>query len=610
MKTTRLLISFLLLLCTSLSARDRVQDRFSWQNKIMPQEKVHLMTDRNIYIGGDTIWLRPFIVDGLTMKPALFSRFLYVELLSQTDSLVYRAKLHQQPERDDNTMRGYIPLDITMPTGIYTLVAYTRWMLNGDEQHFFKRNVQVINARDLDNGVLPALLTKTTNEDAYHSIDKTELLKADYNPHVYRPEIKTEKESYGQRDFVEVRFQAPANTVLAASVTDDSAAPIDPSNAIHYELFGQTFLHNIKDMEAGKVIYPKLQPEEFEIITGRVKSTMRGRIKPGIEVSLIAPAQGFVDEQVTDEQGMFTFDGFDLPDGTKFFLRSHDEAGKDVGEIELLPELFAKDVHHLEAAQSEAAASTFYSDLKTRMKYNNGQWEVLLNEIDVVGRTREQIDLAGKNAYTRLDHSKVAEYKDYTFETLLNAIPGVTIRDNQPYFRNAPLLIMIDDGLLQPSFSMKMTEYLNQICPPYYVDYIDVVNTTMLPTVPRVIGPFGGAAGGQDRYLRTNNYCLRIFTLKEIPNVGQESLVKEFTPLGHQHPREFNNGIYQGPTTPNGTDQRVTLYWNPHLVVDADGQCTFRFWTNDAQGTTYTIRVEGVSEDGNIISSQKTIRIN
>ena len=165
------------------------------QNRIMPQEKVHIMTDRNLYVGGDTIWLRPFIVDGLTMKPALFSRFLYVELLSQTDSLVYRAKLHMQPERDVLTMRGYVPLDPTLPSGIYTLVGYTRWMLNAGEQYFFKRNVQVVNARELYSGAYPMQLTQTTQEDAYHPIDRTSLLKADHNPRVYHPEIKTDKDS-------------------------------------------------------------------------------------------------------------------------------------------------------------------------------------------------------------------------------------------------------------------------------------------------------------------------------------------------------------------------------------------------------------------------------
>ncbi len=340
MKTAHLLVFSLFLLSSSLSAQNDVQERFSLQNRIMPQEKVHIMTDRNLYVGGDTIWLRPFIVDGLTMKPALFSRFLYVELLSQTDSLVYRAKLHMQPERDVLTMRGYVPLDPTLPSGIYTLVGYTRWMLNAGEQYFFKRNVQVVNARELNSGAYPMLLTQTTQEDAYHPIDRTSLLKADHNPRVYHPEIKTDKDSYSQRTFVEVSFRAPANTVLAASVTDDAAAPIDPTNAIQYELFGQPFLHSIKDMEKGKLRYPTYLPEEFEIITGRVRSSMRGRLLSGIEVSLIAPTQGYVDEQVSDERGMFTFDGFDLPDGTRFFLRSHDEAGKDVGEIELLPELF------------------------------------------------------------------------------------------------------------------------------------------------------------------------------------------------------------------------------------------------------------------------------
>ncbi len=613
MTIKRLLISVISLIftftVTTVEARDKVQDRFSWQNKIMPQEKVHIMTDRNHYIGGDTIWLRPFIVDGLTLKPAYYSRFLYVELLSQSDSLVYRTKLHQQPEYNENTMRGYIPLDPTLPTGIYTIVGYTRWMLNGGEEFFFKRNVQVLNARDLDNGKVPAMLTRTTGSDTYHPTDTASILRADQNPRVAHPELKTDKQTYSQRNLVTVTFDAPASTILAASVTDDAAAPVDPTNAIRYELLGQPFLHSIKDMEEGRLKYPKLQPEEFEIITGRVRSIIRERPKEGVIVSMIAPSQGYVDEQVTDTEGMFTFDSFDLPDGTTFYLRSHDKAGKDVGSIELLPELFAKDVHHLEPAGSTVEDTAFYDNLKTRMKYNNGQWEVLLSDIDVIGKTREQQDLMSKNAYVHFDHSKVEEYRDYNIETLFNAIPGVTIHNYTPYFRTKPMFIIIDDVMIEAPFDTEMANYLNQICPPYYIDFIDIVNGASVPTLSRVVGPKGGAANANSRILTPQSYCLRIVTRKVIPETGQESPVIEFSPLGHQHPREFNNEVYQTITTPNGTDQRNTLYWNPFLIVDNEGHCTFSFWTNDSKQTTYTIRVEGVAEDGTIIDTTKSIRI-
>lgn len=613
MKTERLLFSVLALLFSlsagTLNARDKVKDRFTWQNQIMPQEKVHIMTDRNHYIGGDTIWLRPFIVDGLTYKPAYFSRFLYVELLNQSDSLVYRAKLHQQPERDDNNMRGYIPLDITLPTGIYTLVGYTRWMLNAGEKFFFKRNVQVINARDLNDGVRPAMLAQTNNTDEYHPIDTTSFLRSDFQPGVIHPELKTDKEIYGQRNFVEVKFDAPANTVLAASVTDDATAPVDPTNSIRYDLMGQPYLHRIEDITEGKLKYPKLQPEEFEIITGRVIGGMRGRALKGVEVSMIVPSQGYVDEQVTDERGLFTFDNFDLPDGTKFFLRSHNQAGDQVGEIQLLPELFAQEVHHLKPVLSSVKTSTYYDNLKTRMKYNNGQWEVLLNDIDVIGRTREQEDLTSRNAYVHFDRNQIAPYREYTIETLMNAIPGVTVHHNRPFFRNKPLQIIIDDVLIEPPFGTEITNYLNQICPPYYIDYIDIVKSSTIPNISSVVGPRGGAASAYKKVMTPEADALRIITLKEIPNTGMDSMIKEFNPLGHQHPHEFNNGVYQNLTTPDGTDQRNTLYWNPYLIVDADGHCTFRFWTNDVQRTTYTIRVEGVAEDGTIIDTTKTIKI-
>ena len=45
-----------------------------------PQEKVYLTTDRNHYMGGDTIWFRGFVVSSATHEPVSESKYLYVEL--------------------------------------------------------------------------------------------------------------------------------------------------------------------------------------------------------------------------------------------------------------------------------------------------------------------------------------------------------------------------------------------------------------------------------------------------------------------------------------------------------------------------------------------------
>ena len=109
------LLLFLLLLSvteigTSLLAQDanstdltkeELLRRFLYQNNLMPQERVHVMTDRNHYLSGDTIWMRAFLVDGLYKKPVHYSRFLYVELRDENDALACRVKLHEQPEKGE-----------------------------------------------------------------------------------------------------------------------------------------------------------------------------------------------------------------------------------------------------------------------------------------------------------------------------------------------------------------------------------------------------------------------------------------------------------------------------------------------------------------------------
>ena len=108
---------------------ETVADRIDRQRCEFPQEKIHVMTDRGSYMAGDTIWLRAWVVDATTHQPVNASRFVYVELMSPSDSVFTRVKLHSG---DDGVFQGYVPLDVIMPEGRYQLIAYTMfraWVL-------------------------------------------------------------------------------------------------------------------------------------------------------------------------------------------------------------------------------------------------------------------------------------------------------------------------------------------------------------------------------------------------------------------------------------------------------------------------------------------------
>ena len=83
---------------------------FQTQIDRYPQEKLHVTTDKEDYILGDTIWLRVHSVD--------------IKLLNR-----------------DDVYSGYFPTQGLEREGDYTLTAYTMYMRNQGPEYFFKKQI-------------------------------------------------------------------------------------------------------------------------------------------------------------------------------------------------------------------------------------------------------------------------------------------------------------------------------------------------------------------------------------------------------------------------------------------------------------------------------------
>ncbi|WNJ20640.1 hypothetical protein [Pontibacter sp. G13] len=72
---------------------------------------------------------------------------------------------------------------------------------------------------------------------------------------------------------------------------------------------------------------------------------------------------------------------------------------------------------------------------------------------------------------------------------------------------------------------------------------------------------------------------------------------------GLKHPgfwvaKEFYKPVYEPQASKtNRPDRRITLHWEPCIYFDEEGQAELSFFTDD-KSTSYTIQVEGISEDG------------
>ncbi len=134
-----ILSAIALFLFASLQPLDAQKNPFLEQIRNFPQEKLHVTTDRDAYIAGDTVWLRAHCVDAATLEPLTASRYVYVELRTPDNLLVRRIKILQR----GGVYAGYLPLPATLAQEEYVLCAYTLYMRNLGGEYLFSKPLSI-----------------------------------------------------------------------------------------------------------------------------------------------------------------------------------------------------------------------------------------------------------------------------------------------------------------------------------------------------------------------------------------------------------------------------------------------------------------------------------
>lgn len=77
-------------------------------------------------------------------------------------------------------------------------------------------------------------------------------------------------------------------------------------------------------------------------------------------------------------------------------------------------------------------------------------------------------------------------------------------------------------------------------------------------------------------------------------------------PLGWQKPSRFYSPDYslQKDNDAVSFDNRSTLYWNPKVTTNEQGEATITYYSSDRK-TRHTISVEGMTNEGEVFSLRK-----
>ena len=103
------------------------------------RERIYVQTDKKVYLSGEPIRLKMLTLDAEHL-PLILSKIAYAELVD--DSI---GRVQTIVTLSKGVGEGMMQLPIDLPSGVYRLIAYTRFMRNEGAEVFFETAIGVIN---------------------------------------------------------------------------------------------------------------------------------------------------------------------------------------------------------------------------------------------------------------------------------------------------------------------------------------------------------------------------------------------------------------------------------------------------------------------------------
>jgi hypothetical protein len=107
----------------------------------LPFENVNLVTDRDLYLSGESIWFRADISIDNNLKE--LSKILYIELFNADQKSIVRKKYRI----DQGKAQGVLDIPSEFLSGNYYLRAYTHYLKNFPVDRYFLGAIQIINPK-------------------------------------------------------------------------------------------------------------------------------------------------------------------------------------------------------------------------------------------------------------------------------------------------------------------------------------------------------------------------------------------------------------------------------------------------------------------------------
>jgi len=451
--------------------------------------------------------------------------------------------------------------------------------------------------------------------------------------------VKTDKATYAQKEGVSLSIHVPLTDSLkgnySVSVIDDAKVPYNDDQelgilsnylltsdlkgyveqpnyyfneknenrkeALDALLMTQGFRRfSYDDLIAEKLPQVQFMPEQGITLSGILRLNT-GRPQPNGGLLLSIPSRNIRKDTYTDNQGRFSFENLVFPDSSQVTINAR---GND-NFRNLVINMDQTYFPGIDRGNPYASDNVQNIDQEMKAYLNNSKNEyrtsILIDEVQVTGVQRKTVtskefsSLSGLSMPEhRIEGERLSGCNVLTM-CLTTMLTGITY-DNQTlrYYitRNynqgsrVPVQFFLD--------GMPIDEQALNSIMPGEIEAIEIFLRDELGTVSRLYQNDGVVSIMTKKKERNNQPRM---SLAEIESMLPKTNVIDMMPLGYVKERTFYAPKYDTPDSKNTNDYRTTIYWNPDVVLDDEGNATLNFYNADGNGR-YKVVVEGQDETG------------
>ena len=376
--------------------------------------------------------------------------------------------------------------------------------------------------------------------------------------------------------------------------------------------------YNIPDVANGKYETPQFPFQTSQEISGQVKSLFRSKPVSDGEIVILSK-DGDMGSTTTDANGAFTYSAFEYPDSTSYLVQANGKKGSSEVELVLDSVSFPALIHAthapvVETPVTQKESNAFMVKAEQRSMYDNDMRVIQLREVEVTARRKTErkeeprLDFwANNSSDVTLRREDFEKRNPHLVSEILHGVAGVRVFSNGAIsIRGGGLPLVLIDGMPAewPTLRVLKSPYLS---PLEFVTVQDVESIDIFKGASAAAFGVGGANGVVSITTRRG-----IDVVREAERIRESKVLNRvlYIPLGYQKPVEFYSPKYETLEAKQSTipDYRTTIFWKPDIVVSDTTAASFEFYTSDFP-TTYSVVIEGLTDEGKMVRQVEKIRV-